>query len=449
VAVGAVAVGAAVVAGAALGPRTAVGLGLVAAVCCTPLVLGNPALGIVVWVPLVFLSQLPQFGRFASIVLILTALAWLAGLQTRRVGLAPFLRGHRFLVPALACLVTWLALSLVWARYPGLVGGDLRKWCEGAALLVVVATTIRAPHQLRLVLAAFVFGALLSVALGWTGAALPLTPPSHDPSGHLINRFQGAEGNPNGLAAVLVPAIVLSGALVADSRRLLVRWTLLAITAALVVALAATASRGGVLAAAAVAVAALFIYRRQRLYILVALALVAAVGGAWFAVSPNARDRIVNYSDDGAGRGSLWKVAWWITEDEPVTGVGLNNFRSIAPAYARDPGPLRFAEQITERPHVVHNIYLQLLAETGVLGLALFLAVVAACLDAARRAVRSFERLGHVDLARLARASMLAICALLAAAFFQSLATDGRLWLLLALGPALLAMTRRVGDVSG
>ena len=96
-------------------------------------------------------------------------------------------------------------------------------------------------------------------------------------------------------------------------------------------------------------------------------------------------------------------MAWRITEDRPLTGVGLHNFTVHSPRYVRQPGRLDFVDLIAERPHAVHNTYLELLTETGVVGLGLFLAVVSASLGAAWKAARQFEHQGDEPSATLAR----------------------------------------------
>jgi len=88
---------------------------------------------------------------------------------------------------------------------------------------------------------------------------------------------------------------------------------------------------------------------------------------------------------------------------------------------------------------VTHNVYLQQLAETGIVGLALLLVVCAACAAGAQIAAGRFEAAGDRAMAALARASTVAMIGLLAASFFISNSTDKRLWIVLALGPALLA----------
>ncbi len=92
----------------------------------------------------------------------------------------------------------------------------------------------------------------------------------------------------------------------------------------------------------------------------------------WFSLNPHAWQRISEFDSSGTGRTALWTVAWRITEDHPVNGVGLDNFVEQAPKYTREPGKLELVHNIAEKPHVAHNVYLQFLAETGFIGAILF-----------------------------------------------------------------------------
>jgi hypothetical protein len=92
----------------------------------------------------------------------------------------------------------------------------------------------------------------------------------------------------------------------------------------------------------------------------------------------------------------------------------------------------------------VHNTYLELLTETGVVGLGLFLAVIVASPGAAWKPAPIFERRGDQALGTLSRGVFVAAAGVLEAAVFVSLGSDPVLWLLLALGPALLAVAARL-----
>src|SRR5207302_10694486 len=135
-------------------------------------------------------------------------------------------------------------------------------------------------------------------------------------------------------------------------------------------------------------------------------------------------------------------------EGSQPEGIGLNNYRIVAPAYVLRPGSLRHVRQISDQPHVVHNTYLQLLTETGVVGLGLFASVVAACMAAAWRAARIFDRMAYGDMARLSRAVLLAAFGALVTQVFQSNGYDWRTWALLGLGPAALTVACLQGTLT-
>jgi O-antigen ligase len=88
----------------------------------------------------------------------------------------------------------------------------------------------------------------------------------------------------------------------------------------------------------------------------------------------------------------------------------------------------------------VHNTYLQLLVESGVIGLVFFLIVVVGSLGASWLAARRFDALGRRDYANLARAVLIGTVGMLAASFFLTNGNNFQLWLLFALGPAMLTM---------
>jgi O-antigen ligase len=177
--------------------------------------------------------------------------------------------------------------------------------------------------------------------------------------------------------------------------------------------------------------------------VLATVAVLVFASAAWFAISPSALHRVSDFNGGGTGRTELWTVGWRIYQEHPALGIGLNNFRVESNRYVRRPGKLEFVNLISERPDVVHNAYLQLLVETGPFGLALFLGVIAACLRATWLAARRFDALGDRRLSDLSRAVLVACIGMLSASFFLSNGADKRLWTILALGPALLAMAAR------
>jgi O-antigen ligase len=125
-----------------------------------------------------------------------------------------------------------------------------------------------------------------------------------------------------------------------------------------------------------------------------------------------------------------------------VAGVGLDNFPVHSPDYTRLPGSMTGVMHV-EREQEAHNAYLSLLAETGIIGLMLFLAVAGAVVAATARSIRGFESLHDRRGALLARALLVAMVGMLSAAFFLPNAADKRIWVLMGLGVVSLALAER------
>jgi O-antigen ligase len=110
------------------------------------------------------------------------------------------------------------------------------------------------------------------------------------------------------------------------------------------------------------------------------------------------------------------------------------------------PGTIVFDEHIIDRPQVPHNIYLQVLTELGVVGLAIFLAIIGVCLVCALRAAHLFRSRGSPGLEIMSRGLLIALAGVLTAEFFSSQLYSKQLYILLATAPALLAMARRLPE---
>jgi O-antigen ligase len=400
--------------------------------CYLPLVLVNLPLGIALWVPTTFLTGLPGFDSASHAAGILIAFAWLGTLRARA-------REHDGSVPrgillVLALFMVWLALSIAWAEEPSAAIGALQPWLAAALMFTVLLTLDLSQSQIRMLAFAFLAGVTLSVALGLIGG---VEAPTADSAIRSEGRLTGGLDDPNYLAAGIVPSIAMVAGLLPTVRSVLVRAALAGAVVILVLGLAATQSRGGLIAAVVATVAALVVAKRGRVVVLAFIVIVVGLVTVWFASSPDAWQRVSDTADQGNGRGSLWTVAGRIFSDHPVAGVGLDNYRTFAPRYVDRPGQLTFVNFIAERPHVVHNVYLQMLVEVGIVGTALFLILAASSLAAALRASRRYEARGDDQSAAFGRAIFVAVLSGLAASFFISNGDGFQLWVLLALGPLL------------
>ncbi|HBY96456.1 MAG: O-antigen ligase family protein [Ardenticatenaceae bacterium] len=125
-----------------------------------------------------------------------------------------------------------------------------------------------------------------------------------------------------------------------------------------------------------------------------------------------------------------------VAADYPLVGVGPGLFKYYYPAYA---------DAIGLKQHsgvrAAHDLYLEIAAENGVLGLLCFLAIVFVSL---RDLVRTRERWlqSRPEMANVATGFILAIVTFLATAVFLSFAYERYFWLILALGGATSSIAR-------
>ncbi len=387
------------------------------------------------WIPLTFLDRI-SIGP--NLITLLLTLAWLAVVAMQAGRIAELARRNLAVVVAFGLLLGWVTLSVTWARHPDEAAADLWLWFVSAAIFALVATMAATRHHLSIACAAYVAGALLSLCVG---AGTIGTGVSAIDEG----RFGGSLGDPNELAAALLPALALALALAAGPLR---KWPPACFGAAvlLVCGLALTGSRGAMLAALVAIAAAIGIIKGRRIEIalLTALALFSAAAVV-AARSPDTFDHLREFDAGGTGRADLWRVAWRIGSDEPLLGIGINNYRSEAVNYVLEPGRLEAAEFVAEDPHYPHNIYLQQFAETGLPGVGLLLALTLGSLVATATAIGRFERAGDRPMRNLTRGILIAQVAALSASFFLSNVHDKRLWVVLALGAAALGTAPRAG----
>ncbi len=143
------------------------------------------------------------------------------------------------------------------------------------------------------------------------------------------------------------------------------RWIFAAMIPSLIHAVLLSFSRGAMLAL--LAASPLFFLRSQhKRYLLVGglilfLALLPRMAGKeirdrFFSIEQYEKDESVQ------GRFSSWQVAWEIAKDYPIDGIGLRN----ASAYAEKYNP-------EAKDRTIHSQYLQILADTGFVGLGLYL----------------------------------------------------------------------------
>ena len=234
-------------------------------------------------------------------------------------------------------------------------------------------------------------------------------------------------------------------------------------SAIVVLGVLTTYSRGGAITLALVVALFVVLVRRRVRAGHVAVALLAAA-----ALVPALPTRIVDrvatrevlfeeeeglQKDDAsiAKRRVLMGAAASMALDAPVRGVGAGNYTTHFEEHGDRIGATgRIYHLVGERAYA-HSLYLEIVAETGLVGLSLFALAVAAAHAAATVAARRFDAAGDAAAALLARSLVIAVLGYL----FSSLILHGDyaryLWVLLGLTAASggVAAAARAGQEGG
>jgi putative inorganic carbon (HCO3(-)) transporter len=407
------------------------------------IVLTDLAAGIAVFAFLSFVEVLTIGNDTVSVTKLaglLLAASWFALMTTRPRSELDFFSVHPYITVALGCFIGWVLISTSWAVGTGETLGSAGRYALDALLFVIIFTAIRTPKQLGWVMLAFVLGAAVAAFRGI------IAPTGEEAAGRLGTDIL----DPSQLSAVLVSGVALSlGVIVLFRNSPLLRVGALTIAVFAVVAISLTASRGGVVALGIAMIAAIVLGGRWRIQITVLVALFGAMTYLYFAtVAPtDIRERIIspNVGQEKIeeGRTTLWQVAWRAFEANPVKGVGSGNFSLVSRNYLLEPGVLARTDEIVgDNPKVVHNSYLEVAAELGVVGFVLFSLIVLFSLGSTLRASRLFRLIGDRRMQAVALCIAVALIGDLGALFFISDQYSKQLWILMGLGPVVLSIAR-------
>lgn len=248
--------------------------------------------------------------------------------------------------------------------------------CVGFYL--VVLSWADSQLRVRKVLHALLISTIVSAAFGifqeflgdYTSLWLYLNPPPEWVGG-MEGRAPSFFANPNFFAAYLNLVLPFSLAcwILGEGRwKKLGAWT----TGLGVAALLCTQSFGGLGAFGGVIVLAILCFAgswKRKLTLLCSVCVLAVAFYFGKAILNPAHEG-GDFAYDQSIRLVLWGVAWDFFVHSPIFGVGWGNFVAIYGAYVSE------ISWIPQGQFEVHNIYLQLLAETGVVGFGAFFLIV-------------------------------------------------------------------------
>jgi len=386
---------------------------------------------------------------FMLIMPVLAALAmwrWLAHGERAGGGLAPAMWW-------LAAYGVVCASSLLYALDPGLTGETLMNYLDGLFIVGVVTTGLRTPDDLRrsvwaVVVAGFVLSALAVVQQVGGFANETFGGFAHVEMRNIHARTAGfrSEGpvSANYFALVLVAVVPLAvdRMLHGDGRR---QRAFAGLTAALALAgVYYTYSRGGLVALAVTALPMLAWVPRRALVRLAALSALPLAVGLTFAASSEYGQRLMalgqlvgasadNAPQDNALAGRISEVtsAAMMFGDHPLLGVGVGNYELYYHRYAQEVG---LDARHEERQ--AHSLYLEVAAESGLLGIVVFSSMLLYAAVGPWRARRRLLAQGDVDSAHLMAGLGVAFFGYLVGSLFLHLSYPRYFWLMLGLALA-------------
>ena len=257
-------------------------------------------------------------------------------------------------------------------------------------------------------------------------------------------RLSGPVGDPNFFAQVMVVLVLIGVERFMHDKNILAK--ILASACAIMSAftIVFTFSRGATLALVLALVLFFVIYRLKPVQLIVVLALGITV--VLFA-PPTFLERFFSIRDllpaengqidlttdrSFQGRASQSLTAWSMLMQHPFTGVGLNNFQTLYQEYAKSLGLAPSAQARSP-----HNLYLEVAAETGVIGLIAFLVMVVMAFRAMISARKGFMDAGMQDYAHMVTGFAVGFSGYMIAALFGHASYPRYFYLLLGIAYAL------------
>ena len=281
---------------------------------------------------------------------------------------------------------------------------EVIKWAEFIAVYWATVTLLRGSPWRWPVVGCLLAAATAQAALGvqqtiW-GAG-----PAHFMAGTLFLRAYGTFGQPNPFAGYLELFFPIAFALWAfgdlEARMPWIRSLVAAVMAVLGIALVLSLSRGGLLGVAGATALVLVLGSRGTRQVTLAVGALLVVGalGGWYLLPREISQPAATMALDAFSvaavvdtpvtpqnwsvmeRLSQWHAGWRMFQDNYVFGVGAGNYDLYYPDFALPYWPQALGH--------AHNLYLNIAAESGLLGLGAYLLLVAGVVGLGRRALRT------------------------------------------------------------
>lgn len=341
----------------------------------------------------------------------------------------------RLWVPTTACLMAllaWVAFSIPAAIYPGnSYALFAQNFIKTVVMYVVIAGSVRGSRDVERLAFIYYLSAVIYAVV-------------------VLTRFNLGSGNAwrlgdlyyydaNDFATFAASAMPIGLFFAHSGRRLMTRIFAAIALVLLTVAFVYSGSRGGFLAILAMGAFVVIRYTaiavrwRVSAFVLVALVFLAVASGEyWRQMGTIGSDADYNQTEE-SGRLQIWSRGIGYMLDNPLLGVGANNF-SVAEGTL---SPLAQRQQfgVGVRWNAAHNTFVQIGAELGIPGLLIFVALLGTVFAALRGSKRQRRRnpAFRGRALELRQALMASLIGFVVGAFFLSLAYHEMLYTLIAL----------------
>lgn len=287
----------------------------------------------------------------------------------------------RLVLLSLAGFIAVCAASVVVSRFPrASVEGLIGKWLEYLLFTVFVADASREPRVRTWILSTLSVSSALVMFEAISQEIFGKGLIRHYPL-EAYARMTGPYENPIDLATyiMVVLPILVAWAL---TLRGYVRWLLAALLLVMIVCLGRTEASGAWLGLLVGLGAMMLMDNRLRKAGLIVFAAMIVAGGAWLTYTKRLQQTF-SLSDLGTqDRWAMWQAALGMIADRPLLGHGVNTFMS---------NYLDYWVGGERMPRYAHNCYLQVAAETGLIGLSFFLALLGTFFFRLRSRIQKIE----------------------------------------------------------
>jgi putative inorganic carbon (hco3(-)) transporter len=263
-------------------------------------------------------------------------------------------------------------------------------------------------------------------------------------------RIAGPIGDPNYYAQIIVILIPIAFEFLLTEKKWFAR--IIAFLALLVCSLTIifTFSRGGFFAFAVVIACLILYHKLHPIYIILTLLFLILI---FFFLPNNYTSRLGTITDvlsgqmdvrDEAslsGRLSEFIAAGQMFADHPIFGVGVGNYPAYYDQYA-----VIIGLDINSGPHQPHNLFLEIAAETGILGLTVFLGILYYMYQTIIDSWKKLRKLQETIYSRLVVAFGISLIGYFSAAIFIHGAYPRYIWLLVGIAFSLPQVTKDILD---